>query len=147
MINIPDNIIKISSKYELNPEIISRLILKESNGNPYAIRYEHLFYKKYIADKDRKSLSGFIPQRIPTLLTEKRLRAFSFGLMQIMGETARWIGFDGKYLTELLNVDTNIEYGCQYLKHCLAKSKGDMYKALLRYNGGGNKDYPTGIII
>jgi len=39
----------------------------------------------------------------------------SWGLMQFMGAGARGAGFIGGYLTELLSVPVNLEYGCRHM--------------------------------
>jgi soluble lytic murein transglycosylase-like protein len=103
----------------------------ESGGwNPWAIRYEPAFEKKYDpAD----------PVKLPT---EHYSRAFSFGLMQIMGETARELGFAGPYITQLCSPDVGLEYGCRKLKRCVDAHPGDTRAALLAYNGGSNPQYP-----
>ncbi len=35
--------------------------------------------------------------------------------MQILGQTAREIGFDGTFLTELCDPEIGLEWGCRYL--------------------------------
>jgi soluble lytic murein transglycosylase-like protein len=144
-------IVKYSNEYQLKPQIIAAIIWQESRGKPWAIRYEHGFYQRYLQDKNREDLSGFVPLKIPTLNSEKRARAFSWGAMQIMGETARSIGYAEEYLSTLCFPEENIKIGCLYLRHLLndyaGLSEDEQYrKALLRYNGGGNLNYPAEII-
>jgi soluble lytic murein transglycosylase-like protein len=116
----------------LDPVLVKAVCHHESgNWNPWAIRYEPAFYERYI-----HSMSTLKSE------TEKRGRAFSYGLTQIMGQTAREFGFGGDYLTELLDPRINLEYGCRKLARCLKNTNGDMRKALLQYNGGGNLAYP-----
>jgi soluble lytic murein transglycosylase-like protein len=62
--------------------------------------------------------------------------------MQIMGETARELGFKGTYLTELCDPIVGLEYGCRKLGACIEKHPGDTRAALLAYNGGSNPAYP-----
>lgn len=112
-------------------------------GDPNAARYEHQFYLTYLSNKGRDSLKGYVPPSSKcSFSTEKRLRAFSFGLMQIMGETARSCGFRGSFLTELCDPRTNIELGTQYLKQLLDMKDGDLSKALYAYNAGPGSPYP-----
>ena len=136
---IGDLIRKLSALYGLKPEIIAAVIYQESKGNPLAIRYEPDFYLK-LEKRNRFNLSGYVPNAIPTLRSEKVFRSISWGLMQLMGETARVMGFRGDYLSALLDPETNIDLGCRYLKKLLTRSNADYVSALRLYNG--SKDYP-----
>lgn len=135
-----------SAKWDLDPIIIACLIYQESKGDTAAFRYEPAFYRKYVDGKDRKTLIGHVPKYLPTLESEKISRACSWGLCQIMGQTAREQGFDGQYLTELsVFPSVNIAIGCKYLRKLMSFSdkKNDYTYGLLRYNGSGNPDYPS----
>ncbi len=121
--------------YGLDPALIQSMCDHESGGwNTWAIRYEPAFYIKYIVP-----LPGLSE-------TEKTARAFSYGLMQLMGQVAREFGFKGKYLTELCDPLTNLDYGCKKFKRCLDKADGDVRVALLAYNGGGDPLYPAKVL-
>lgn len=117
--------------YGIDPALVCAVCDHESGGwNPWAIRYEPAFYDRYI-----ESMKG-ISQ------TEKTARAFSYGLMQVMGQVARELGFGGKYLTELCDPLNNLNVGCKKLKRCLDAADGNVTEALLKYNGGANLAYP-----
>src|SRR5881394_1792447 len=121
----------IAQAHKLDPVLVCAICHHESaNWKVFAARYEPVFYARYITPL--KGLSA----------TEMQLRAFSFGLMQIMGQTARELGFAGDDLTELFDPVTGIEFGCRKLARCLDRSKGDVRAALLMYNGGSNLKYP-----
>jgi soluble lytic murein transglycosylase-like protein len=78
--------------------------------------------------------SNFNPYAIST--------AGARGLMQIM---PFWLKILGKERQDesLFNVRTNLRYGCTILKHYLDKEKGDITRALARYNGSrGKYSYP-----
>lgn len=121
----------------LRPDVVAAVIIQESNGEPFAARYEDAFYQALLANKKRQELAGFVPYPTPTLATEKRLRATSIGLMQVMGDSARWIGkVTANYLTVLCEPDIGIEVGCKVLKFYLDKERGDYHRALSRYNSG-----------
>jgi len=63
------------------------------------------------------------------------------GLMQIM---PFWKLEIGQPNDNLIDIDTNIKYGCSILKHYLDLEKGDLGKALARYNGSrGRTTYPN----
>ncbi len=62
------------------------------------------------------------------------------GLMQVMPFWKNEIGDSGDNLTDIA---TNIRYGCAILKTYLTREKGNMIRALARYNGSlGKTWYP-----
>lgn len=137
-------IYRVSRESGINPQLIAAIIWQESRANPFAMRYEPAFFDKYIKDK---KLTGFIPSfKLISESTERNARATSFGLMQVMGATAREVGFEATFLSELCDVQNGIEVGVKVLKAKLAKANDDIMKALLLYNGGGNKDYPREVM-
>ncbi len=70
--------------------------------------------------------------------------AGAIGLMQIM---PFWLDEIGRPNDNLLHVDTNLRYGCTILKFYLDKEKGDLRRALGRYNGSlGSRKYPNKVI-
>ena len=118
----------------LSMEVVAAVILQESDGNPYAFRYEPAFYERYLANKLPASLGGTFHKGI-SFESEVRFRAFSFGLMQIMGQVARENKFTG-YLPELFLPEINIPLGCKILGQNLRTFKGDYRKAISAYNSG-----------
>lgn len=123
--------VSVARSQGLDPALVCSICAHESAGwQQYAVRYEPAFYEHYISSM--KGLSS----------TEMTMRATSFGLMQVMGQTARELGFDGKYLTELFDPMKNCNVGCAKLKIELNKHNQDVNAALLGYNGGGNANYP-----
>jgi soluble lytic murein transglycosylase-like protein len=120
---------KYAAKYGLSTELVCAVIEQESGWCQWAYRYEPAFYDRYI---------------LPLQLSEQvgRFRATSWGLLQIMGQTAREFGFLGQFMCELCDPDVGLDFGCKKLKKCLDDAGGDEAKALLRWNGGSNLDYP-----
>ena len=70
------------------------------------------------------------------------MQRISYGLCQVMGAVAREHGLEG-YLTRLCDPRVGLHYGARHLSWCLKVTGGDMRAALLKYNGGGNRDYPA----
>lgn len=137
-------ILKYAKEYELIPKIVAGVVWQESKGDHFAVRFEPLFYEKYIKNKP---LTGYVPKSgIPTEETERHLRSYSFGLMQIMGATARDFGYSAQYLTQLVRAKDNIRVGCLILKTYIDRA-GSIKGGLLRYNGGGDPSYPDKIMI
>lgn len=137
---------QISVEHKLPPEVVTAVICRESNGNTFATRWEQAIFLK-VSQRDRGSLSGFVPREVVcTVFTEKHLRAFSWGLMQVLGETARVFGLKGD-IGQLVVPAIGIEYGCRVLANKLTVSNGSIEQALLKYNGGGDKSYPDKVKI
>lgn len=65
------------------------------------------------------------------------------GLMQIM---PFWLKEIGHANDNLFTIETNLRFGCTILRHYLDKEKGNLSKALARYNGSvGKRKYPDKI--
>uniref|UniRef100_A0ABX1PKZ7 Transglycosylase SLT domain-containing protein n=1 Tax=Aromatoleum anaerobium TaxID=182180 RepID=A0ABX1PKZ7_9RHOO len=63
------------------------------------------------------------------------------GFMQVM---PFWIKAIGLPEDNLFHLRTNLRYGCTILRHYLDIEKGDLYRALGRYNGSlGKPEYPN----
>ncbi len=63
------------------------------------------------------------------------------GYMQVMPFWVRQIGTPDQ---NLFHLRTNLRYGCTILRHYLDIEKGDLYRALGRYNGSlGRPEYPN----
>ena len=70
--------------------------------------------------------------------------AGALGLMQIM---PFWRDEIGRPDDNLINLETNLRYGCTILKFYLDKENGDLRRALGRYNGSlGQRKYPNKVI-
>jgi soluble lytic murein transglycosylase-like protein len=71
-------------------------------------------------------------------------KAGARGLMQVM---PFWGGLIGQSDDNLFHLRTNIRYGCVILRHYLDREKGDLYRALGRYNGSlGRAEYPNQVL-
>jgi soluble lytic murein transglycosylase-like protein len=67
------------------------------------------------------------------------------GYMQVMPFWTRLIG-DGEP-SGLFDARTNLRYGCVILRHYLDMERGDLYRALGRYNGSlGRPEYPDMVL-
>ena len=63
------------------------------------------------------------------------------GFMQVM---PFWIKVIGRSDDNLFHLRTNLRYGCTILRHYLDIEKGDLFRALGRYNGSlGKAEYPN----
>jgi len=63
------------------------------------------------------------------------------GYMQVM---PFWVRLIGRPDDSLFDLRTNLRYGCTILRHYLDIEKGDLFRALGRYNGSlGKPEYPN----
>lgn len=117
--------------YGVDPALACAVVEQESSWDVWAMRFEPAFYNRYV-----EPIAGLTP-------TESEARAFSWGLFQVMGQVAREQGFTHPFLSMLCDPDIGISVGCKKLKQCLDAEGGDVNKALLRWNGGGDSYYPS----
>ena len=95
--------------------------------------------------------AGLDPQLVLGLIQyESNFRKYAVstagarGYMQVMPFWVRLIGNEGH---DLFTLRTNLRYGCTILRYYLDMEKGDLYRALGRYNGSlGRSEYPTGVL-
>jgi len=148
-----------AQQYSLDPALVCAVIEQESKWDRWAINPEPDY--AYLWDVEagkpfRKLLPAerFAekpPTDFPFYRGEDRDaewwgQQMSWGLMQVMGAVARECGFKGRFLTEICDVNYGLEYGCRHLARKLEQSGGDIARALLRWNGGGNPLYPSEVM-
>lgn len=122
-----------AAKHDLDEALVCALCEHESEGwNTWAMRYEPAFFQKYVAPL-------YAASKISA--TEAYARSFSYGLGQVMGQTARELGFANEFLSELCDPPVGLEYACRKLAKAMELAHGDITAGLLRYNGGGNPNY------
>jgi soluble lytic murein transglycosylase-like protein len=123
--------------HSLWPELVCAIVEQESSWDRWALRYEPAFYARYV---EPQLARGIIPE------SEARARAFSWGLMQVMGQVAREHGFVGASLAALCDPVTGLDVGCRVFAAKLAAAEGNVARALLIWNGGANRDYPAQVL-
>ncbi len=92
--------------------------------------------------------AGLDPQMVLGLIqAESGFRKYAVssagarGYMQIM---PFWVSLIGSRDSNLFHLRTNLRFGCTILRHYLDLEKGDLYRALGRYNGSlGQPEYPN----
>lgn len=124
--------------HDVRPDVVACIVIQESKGDTFAFRWEEGFYANKLASKKSSELAGWVPASgtLPSLTDEKLQRACSFGLMQVLGDTARWCGkVTTPFLTVLCDPDRGVDVGCRVLSFYLGRAKGDYRSALKGYNG------------
>ncbi|MBK5943332.1 lytic transglycosylase domain-containing protein [Halorhodospira halophila] len=107
---------RFSERYGIPVRLLRAIIEVESAGNPYAMRMEANYRWLWDVRHNAPHRGGpFYAPPGASRPTESYGQRTSWGLMQIMGATAREIGFKGTFLSELCDPETNLQYGCEYL--------------------------------
>lgn len=128
---------KAAAAQSLDPALVCAIIEQESSWNPWAMRYEPAFFAKYVA--------GLYTNNKITA-SEAYARGFSWGLMQVMGQVAREIGFDSTFLSALCDPEQGLAVGCKLLRKKLDAMAGDLTRGLLAWNGGANPAYASQVL-
>ena len=159
-----------ASSFHVNDELRSKLLNVISNATSFEDRFDaevwlvqksHVL-KKYVKDdSQRLSLLKNIHQTatqldlppefvLAVIEVESHFDQFAVsrvgaqGMMQIM---PFWKHEIGRESDNLMDIETNLKYGCTILKHYLDKAKGNWSEALARYNGSyGRLDYPRKVM-
>jgi soluble lytic murein transglycosylase-like protein len=118
-----DLIQTLAQKHQLDPWLVEAIVFTESSDNPFAIRYEPHF-------RDWLSRQGLNLTR-----QDEVFRSISWGLMQVMGQVAVERGFGGHFLSELLEPDVGVEFGCRQLAW-LSQKAIDLDEMVCAYNTG-----------
>lgn len=128
---------RAAAAQSLDPALVCAVVEQESSWNPWAMRFEPLFFAKYVA-------SLYTNNKISA--SEAYARGFSWGLMQVMGQVAREAGFDPLFLSTLCDPEYGLATGCKVLRKKLEAAAGDTTRALLAWNGGANPAYPAQVL-
>lgn len=97
------------------------------------------------------SRAGLDPQMVLGLIhVESGFRKYAIsdagarGLMQVM---PFWVRSIGTQQHNLFDMYTNLRFGCTIMRHYLDIEKGDLFRALGRYNGSlGKPEYPNMVL-
>jgi soluble lytic murein transglycosylase-like protein len=128
---------KAAAARSLDPALVCAVIEQESSWNTWAMRYEPFFFTKYVA---------VLYTNNKITASEAYARGFSWGLMQVMGQTAREMGFDGNFLSALCDPEQGLAIGCKLLRKKIDTMDNDLTRGLLAWNGGANPSYATQVL-
>lgn len=148
-------ITEMAIRYALPPLLVAAMVVVESSGSTWTVRYEPGFFDRYLR------MAEINARRPCSTETERRMCATSFGLLQVMGQVARERGYKATYLTGLCDPATGLEYGCKHLvwTRTTLQAKGkpaDAASLCAAYNGGigavkgpgnyTNPEYPAKVL-
>lgn len=125
---------------ELDPILVQAIVVKESNGDPWASRFEPAYFTNSVVLMAAKRWSQK-HNGIPTEKTEIAHRSMSYGLVQLMGQVARENGFASRFLTALYDPATNLEWGCRILA-ARAKRAHSPEHLMFMWNAGPGAGLP-----
>jgi hypothetical protein len=121
------DISRAAKEHALDPVLVAAFIAAESAGIANRTRFEPAW-------NAFNSPATFAQTLQITLNTEKMAQSHSYGLLQVMGATARDLGYAG-YLHLLCDRSLGLELGCKFL----AKKKNkypDLKDMISSYNAG-----------
>jgi soluble lytic murein transglycosylase-like protein len=119
-----DAVQSVAAAQGLDPKLLEAICLVESGGRPDSLRFELNFYNEYIKGKPSVAGAKYGP-----------LAAASFGVMQILLETACELGFTGEPW-DLFQLQTGLAWGAKDLKRIVEWADGNQDRAILAYNSG-----------
>jgi soluble lytic murein transglycosylase-like protein len=122
-------ILEKSKEHKLDPMLVAAIVMTESNGDPWAVRYEPDY--SYLVTPQ-----VFSQRLLISLQTEVALQKFSYSYMQLMGANFRALGYAG-HLTQLCSTPSlALEYGCKHLSLQVVRYDGEVQKSIAAYNAG-----------
>ncbi len=128
-------IITMTQSAQIPPEMVLAIIAVESGGDSHAARMVPTY---------PYTMPQAVRPATCSLDTELSLQRMSLGLMQVMGATARSVGYEG-WLTGLVDPKTNIEIGIAYLASLMSRYGGQGHDAVIAaYNAGAPRRRPDG---
>lgn len=138
---------RIAQSHQLSAPLVLAIVEQESAFDECAIRPESEsgFVARYGAEYQRL-VKASASRRDDKWIRFEDVFYCSYGLMQTMYcviiETFPEAADQLIYPTRLCSPQVGVDYGCRLLKRKMAGANQDQRLALLRWNGGGDKQYP-----
>jgi len=123
----------IAASRSLDPALVCAVVEQESSWDTFSIRYEPAFRTRYV-----------VPLALPP--SEEIARSISWGLMQVMGQSAREHGFSATSLAALCDPAAGLSIGCAVLASKITQASGEIAQALQLWNGGSHPDYAAQVL-
>ena len=121
---------------QVPPEVALGIIKIESGGDRYAAKINPTYPYMMMQAKRPAGCSVDV---------ERLFQKTAWGLMQVMGATARELGFDG-WLSELVVPETNVRLGIEFLGRKMSQhlERDGIEGVVAAYNGGAPRRRPDG---
>lgn len=127
--DVDNLIIAVAQKFRIDANLIRAISWQESEGDFWRPRFEPQMSDTLLFEADT-----FAHNRRISLITEQTLQKMSWGPMQVMGATARWLGF-ALDLPQLCQPELGLFYGAKYLRWLLDRLP-DEDNVVAAYNAG-----------
>lgn len=149
---VPDEIGSLvetfAARYGIPPALLAAIVHVESGGDTWACRHEPGY--KWLWDvRENRPYRGdrrMIPApRFVSSETELWQQEASWGLLQVMGATARELGYRGRYIAKLNDPEFGMEFGCRFLQSLQARFGNQGWEAVVvAYNAGSPRRAASG---
>lgn len=138
---LPWNMIDVSARsYDMDVNLIAAMVMQETGGGAWKTEFEPDF--KYLY-----KVTEFALGRGITEITETIHQKTSWGLLQIMGASAREIGFRGD-IPELARPAVGLKWGCIKLRAVFDKyGKNAQADIAAAWNHGSAQKKPDGTYV
>lgn len=160
-----------TQKHHIDPELREKLKKTIAEADSFVDEFDAQVWlvqksavlEKYIKDHDRRlfilkevhyaaTRANVSPEFVLAVIQIESLfdpyavsSAGAMGMMQVMPFWKKEIGRESD---NLIDIRTNLKYGCTILKHYLDRADGDWKEALARYNGSyGKYWYPEKVMV
>jgi hypothetical protein len=128
-----------------SPYLLGAIVVTESSGQQYAQRVERGFWPRYLAGI-RRWVASTASQSDDKWSQYPDIYSSSYGLCQVMLQTAAEHGFVYHYPGQLFDPEENLRVACRILSRIRARTGDDVRALLLAYNGGGDPMYPNRVL-
>jgi soluble lytic murein transglycosylase-like protein len=135
-----DLIWAVAQQHGVDGVLLQAIVAQESGGDPHAHRVEPHYLTNAVVKREATAWSRRW-QGTPTALTETTDRASSWGLTQMLGQTAREAGLAARYLTALSDPGLNLEWACRLLTRWAGRAKSVEHLSAM-WNGGPGVRWP-----
>ncbi len=134
----PRLVMEIANAHNIDGRLVIAMVQQESQGQPCATRYEPGYRWLHNPSDYFQNMVGADYEN------EVRNQSTSWGALQIMGGTARWLGFGGE-MAELCVPRIGLEWGCKYLRRHMNKYH-ERIDAIAAYNAGSARYEKSGLL-
>jgi len=132
-----------AATWGLDAAVVCAVCEHESSWNPLETHFEPGWFEQLTKPGQKVAVHSPVKDRI----TEIAELSLSWGLMQVLGVTARDLHCAEPWLAALAaDPALGLEWGCRVFRDKLEHSAGDIRVALLKYNGGGDRNYPGTVL-
>lgn len=117
-----------AQSFKIPVMLLDAIVCQESTYMPWRVKYEAGHTSNIIPSAYAYSTGIDVP-------TEAQLLKFSWGLCQVMGSTARGLGYRA-IMTQLLEPKTNLTFGARYLAQLMQRWPNKLEDVIAAYNWG-----------